>query len=325
VNQSLVAELPHPITRSTLPLVTIGLPVFNGMPHLRTAVESLLRQTYSNIELVICDNASSDGTAKYCEALAQVHPHVRYLRNPENIGALENFARALAEARGEYFMWASHDDRWASGYVAGLTEVLSAAPDAVLATPAVIHIREDGTLCSEPPDRPATGASRDANLRLLFADHAASWIFGLWRTAWCRKNFDEYRRLPYWGADVLWLSDICQRHDIVGNQEAVIFKRLRRSSYAPKTARDTIAFWAAMFWHLSCASFRNQIGWAKRARVLMWSWAYVYRLGIRRPHLVRTLWRVARMTTVAAITSLPAAIGYAWKRATRGPRVTSAA
>ncbi|HEY2894606.1 MAG TPA: glycosyltransferase family 2 protein [Pirellulales bacterium] len=323
MNQTLEAQMQKGITRSTLPLVSIGLPVFNGMPHLRTAVESLLRQTYSNLELVICDNASSDGTGRYCEALAQVHPQVRYLRNPTNIGALENFARALAEARGEYFMWASHDDCWNPRYVASLTEVLSAAPDAALATPAVIHIREDGTLCSEPPDRPATGVSRDANLRLLFADHAASWIFGLWRAPWVRAHFDEYRRLPYWGADVLWLSDICQRYDVVGNQEAVIFKRLRRSSYAPKTARDTIAFWTAMFWHLSRASFRNQAGWTDRARVLAWSWAYVYRLGIRRPHLLRTVWRVVRMTIVAAITSVPAAIGYAWKRVT-GRRTASA-
>ncbi|HTM53063.1 MAG TPA: glycosyltransferase family 2 protein [Pirellulales bacterium] len=302
---------------SRLPLVTIGLPVFNGMAHLRSAVESLLRQSYANLELVICDNASTDGTSNYCQALAKVHPHVRYVRQERNIGPLENFARALAEARGEYFMWASHDDHWSPAYVASLSEALARVPDAVLATPAVIHICEDGSLCSEPPDRPASGASREANLRRLFADHAASWIFGLWRTGWVRKHFDEYRQLPYWGADVLWLADICQRHPIVGNQDAVIFKRLRRSRYAPQNARQTIVFWAAMFWHISRACFRNQATWAARARVLSWSWAYVYRLGIRRPHLLRTAWRVVRMTSVAAITSVPLAIGYAWKRLTR--------
>ena len=104
----------------------------------------------------------------------------------------------------------------------------------MLATPAVLHICEDGTLCSEPPDRPATGKSKRANLELLYRDHAASWIFGLWRTDWVRAHFVEYTELPYWGADVLWLADICLRHQVVGDQEAVIYKRLRRSSYAPR-------------------------------------------------------------------------------------------
>ena len=302
---------------SGAPLVSVGLPVYNGMPHLRVAVESLLRQSYPHLELVISDNASTDGTSEYCRALAEVHPHVHYTRNDKNVGPLENFGLVLSQASGKYFMWASHDDKWSSQFVSSLVERLGEAPPAVLATPAVIHIREDGTLCSEPPDRPASGQSAKANLDLLFHDHAASWIYGLWQAAWVREHFEEYRALPYWGADVLWLADICQSQSVVGNQEAVIYKRLRRSSYAPKTSRDTIVFWAAMFWHLSRTSIRRNQPFATRAQSLAASWAFVYRLGIRRPHLLRTLWRVVRMVTFAAITSLPLAVVFAWRRITR--------
>lgn len=297
-----------------LPLVTIGFPVYNGMPHLRTAIESLLKQDYPHLEILISDNASSDATSDYCRALAQVHPHVRYSRNAANVGPAKNFRLVLEQARGEYFMWGAHDDRWSESYVSALVERLSEKSDAVLATPAIIHIHEDGTLCSEPPDRPATGASAIDNLKLLYHDHAATWIYGLWRIDWLQRHMDEYDRFPLWVADVLWLADICLRFPIVGNQEAVIFKRLRRSSYAPRTARAAVGIWISMFWHLTRICLRRTSGFRQRAQTLALSWRYVYRLCIRRPYLLRTVWRVVRMVTLAAITSIPLGIAIGWRR-----------
>lgn len=294
----------------TGPLVTIGVPVYNGMPHLRAAIESLLKQDYGHVEILISDNASDDGTSDYCRALAEVHSHVRYLRNATNLGPSENFRLVLERASGRYFMWASHDDKWNERFVGLLVEQLVRQPAAVLATPAAIHIHEDGKLCSEPPDRPAPGLSSRANLKQLYDDHAASWIFGLWDSAWLKQHFAEYQRLPYWGADVLWLADICLRQTVVGNQDAVIYKRLRPSSYAPQTARETVVFWSAMFWHLTRMSVRRTAAGRERLETLALSWAYVYRLGIRRPYPLRTAWRVVRMLAVAAATSLPLAIAY---------------
>ena len=302
---------------SAVPLVSIGLPVCDGMPHLREAVASLLAQTSPNLEIIISDNASRDGTSDYCRALAQVHDHVHYARNESNLGPAENFRLVLARARGEYFMWAAHDDRWSPGFVGALVGRLQDATEAVLSTPAVIHIREDGTLCSEPPDRPAGGGSQRANLEQLYEDHAASWIYGVWRTDWLRRHFAEYSALPYWGADVLWLADICLRRPIVGNQEAMLFKRLRRSRYSPQSARDTIVFWASMFWHVSRMSVRRTQGLSERTQILWLSWRYVYRLGIRRPYPLRTAWRVVRMLLVAALTGLPLAVAYGARKLVR--------
>lgn len=301
---------------TTGPLITIGMPVYNGLPHLRAAIDSLLKQSYANLEIVISDNASDDGTSEYCRALAEVHPRVQYLRNEMNLGPARNFQQVLLRARGRYFMWAAHDDKWSERFVDLLAEKLVEHPGAVLATPATIHIGEDGTLCSEPPDRPAVGES-SANLRQLYADHAASWIYGLWETAWLRRHFDEYTRLPYWGADVLWLADICLRHQVVGDQDAVIFKRLRKSSYAPTTARGTVAFWASMFWHLTRMSLRRTPPGRQRWETLLASWSYVYRLGIRRPYPLRTAWRVVRMVSLAAVTSVAAGIALAGRHLAR--------
>ena len=203
----------------------------------RIAISSLLAQDYPNLEIVDLRQRLDDGTSDYCRSLAAEHPRIRYFETTRTWGRWRTFDWRSPRAGGEYFMWASHDDRWSERFVSVLAKSLSGAADAVLATPAVLHICEDGTLCSEPPDRPATGKSKRANLELLYRDHAATWIFGLWRTDWVREHFVEYTELPYWGADVLWLADICLRHPVVGDQEAVIYKRLRRSSYAPRNAR----------------------------------------------------------------------------------------
>src|SRR4051812_17741515 len=69
------------------PRVSIGLPVYNGGRYVRAAIESLLSQTFTDFELIICDNASSDQTQSICTAFAARDPRVRYHRNATNIGA----------------------------------------------------------------------------------------------------------------------------------------------------------------------------------------------------------------------------------------------
>jgi hypothetical protein len=93
-----------------LPLVTIGIPVYNGAAHLAEALESVVGQTYTNLEVVISDNASDDGTPEICRHFAEADHRIRYLRNSTNIGLLPNFRRVRDEARGKYFGWLDHDD-----------------------------------------------------------------------------------------------------------------------------------------------------------------------------------------------------------------------
>lgn len=119
-------------TRDRTPLVSIGLPVCNGEPHLRKALESLLAQDYVNIELIISDNASTDGTAAICAGYAARDARVRYHRNPLNLGPTANFNRVLALASGEYFMWAAHDDHWAPDYVRSCVEAFAESKAIVL-------------------------------------------------------------------------------------------------------------------------------------------------------------------------------------------------
>lgn len=116
-----------------IPRVTIGLPVYNGRNYLAQTMESLLAQTYTDFELVICDNASTDDTEAICRAFAARDERVRYFRNEENIGASANYNRVFELGRGMYFKWAAHDDLLAPAYLERCVEVLDQNPDVVLA------------------------------------------------------------------------------------------------------------------------------------------------------------------------------------------------
>ena len=94
------------------PQVSIGMPVYNGEPFIQEALDSLLAQSFSDFELIISDNASTDATQAICQEYAAMDARVYYVRQPENRGAMTNFKFVLDEAAGEYFMWAAADDVW---------------------------------------------------------------------------------------------------------------------------------------------------------------------------------------------------------------------
>lgn len=97
--------------REDIPAVSIGVPVYNGAKTLPSAIASLLGQTFSDFEIIISDNASTDETGNICRRFAADDPRIRYVRQSTNIGATNNFAFVLQEARAPLFMWAAADDR----------------------------------------------------------------------------------------------------------------------------------------------------------------------------------------------------------------------
>lgn len=117
--------------KNDLPLVSVGLPVFNGENFLHRALDSLLAQSFSSFELIISDNASTDKTREICEEYAARDVRIRYIRQASNLGGLENFNFVLREAHSKYFMWAAVDDLWDSEFIQSLLTSLENAPTAV--------------------------------------------------------------------------------------------------------------------------------------------------------------------------------------------------
>jgi len=175
---------------STAPLVSVALPVYNGERYVRRAIESLLAQTLSDLELIVTDNASTDGTGRIVEEIAASDSRVRYQRNPENIGAARNFNLGYALARGRYFKWAAHDDECRPAFLERCVEALEARPDALLAYPQQVEIDERG---NPGPLRPCRFDCRaDGSLArwrsMLGVRRGAPQIFGVFRTSALRGS-----------------------------------------------------------------------------------------------------------------------------------------
>jgi glycosyltransferase involved in cell wall biosynthesis len=93
----------------TQPLVTIGIPTYNRVTgYFPGALASALAQDYPRLEIVVCDNASTDGTEAFMRG--QTDPRIRYVRHPKNVGPNANFNACLTNARGTYFLLLHDDD-----------------------------------------------------------------------------------------------------------------------------------------------------------------------------------------------------------------------
>lgn len=121
------------LDRAQPPLISVGMPIYNEERFLADSLESLLGQSYPNLEILISDNASTDDSARICADFAARHDNVNFWRCDTNQGAIDNFRAVLNRAKGEYFMWASGHDLWGTDYIQMCYEVLQCQPGSVLA------------------------------------------------------------------------------------------------------------------------------------------------------------------------------------------------
>jgi glycosyltransferase involved in cell wall biosynthesis len=126
--------------------LSIGMPVYNGEKYLEEALESILGQTYSDFELVISDNASTDSTEQICREYAKIDSRLRYYRNERNLGAPRNFNRVFELSHGKYFKWAAYDDLLAPEYLKKCVDTLEKDPSIVLCHSRTARIDEQGVL-----------------------------------------------------------------------------------------------------------------------------------------------------------------------------------
>lgn len=117
-----------------MPLVSIGLPVYNGEHSLAAALDSLVCQDYQNIEIILSDNCSSDRTQEICENYAKRDARIVYVRQEKNKGAAFNFEYVLQRSTGQYFMWAAADDYRTTDFINENVAFLEANPHYVAST-----------------------------------------------------------------------------------------------------------------------------------------------------------------------------------------------
>lgn len=165
------------------PLVSIGLPVYNGEDYLEQAIDSILRQTYPDWELLISDNHSNDTTEEICRQAQARDPRVRYIRQSENLGAAANYDLVVDQTNGPYFKWMAHDDVCQPRFIEVCVDVLEREPSVVLAYPSILDINEKGDLMG-PCDADLGFDHADPSVRFrrtMSTPHRCVPIFGVMR------------------------------------------------------------------------------------------------------------------------------------------------
>ena len=213
------------------PRVSIGLPVFDGERYLARAIDSVLGQDVRDLELIVCDNASTDRTPEICEEYARRDLRVRYFRNERNLGAGPNYDRCFHLARGAYFKWMAHDDRLAPGYLSRAVAALDAAPGAVLCTTGVAEIGpDDGVRRVYRNVFPGIGSPSPARrlAAVIHTRHECEDFFGLFRR---EALLGSSLHGTHGGSDRVLLAEMALRGPWVGVPEPLFLHREHKERY----------------------------------------------------------------------------------------------
>lgn len=189
------------------PLVSIGLPVYNGERFIRQTLDSLLAQDYEHFELIISDNASTDHTAEICQEYVAKDQRVRYHRNTTNLGAVKNFNRVFALAQGTYFMWAADHDHHAPTFISRCIAVLEQDSSVVLCYPQTVRIEPDGSYSEPIPPRLDTRGMFDISRfqSVIWSLTYCYQIYGLIRSSALRRTGLSRSTL---GPDTILLAEL---------------------------------------------------------------------------------------------------------------------
>jgi glycosyltransferase involved in cell wall biosynthesis len=219
-----------------MPLITLGMPVYNEEAFLGSAIESLLAQEMGDFELLVCDNASTDATEEIARRYATLDRRVLYHRNPENVGAARNFNLPVARAAGEYFAWTAGHDLWHARYLAATHAVLAARSEIVMCYSRTRWIDRAGKAIREEADGITT-----ETLGRLARFHVVLWramwgtaIHGLMRVRALRRT-GLMRAVP--SCDKLLLCEMSLQGGFVELPEALFYWRVIRPEETAAVAR----------------------------------------------------------------------------------------
>ncbi len=133
--------------RSDHPLVSVLVPVYNGEKYLAECLDSILMQDFQDMEILIADDDSTDGSREIIERYAEKDPRIRWWRNPQNLGLAGNFNACLRTARGKYVKFLLQDDKLLTPMsLLKLASVLESHPTIALASSASHLITSDSRL-----------------------------------------------------------------------------------------------------------------------------------------------------------------------------------
>jgi glycosyltransferase involved in cell wall biosynthesis len=185
--------------------VSIGMPVFNDRLFIRKAIDSLLAQSFTDFELILSDDCSTDGSADICRVYASRDSRIRYIRQEKNLGISRNMEFLLREAKGEYFMWAANDDVWDRDFIRHLLAGFDGRPDAIASFCAYVAIDEEDRVITAPKIYDYSAPSAGLRIKKLVRLNDDGFGYGLFR-----RDRITGVRFPVWW----WVNARCAYNNI---------------------------------------------------------------------------------------------------------------
>jgi glycosyltransferase involved in cell wall biosynthesis len=206
------------------PLLTVAIPTFNCAHFLPDAIASIMRQGLDDFEILIVDNASEDNTEEVVRSLE--NPHIRYMRNPSNLGSQENGNRCLANSRGVYIKFLCADDVLLDGVVRKQLHILETRPEVALVTSGYLetdpYLNVQGSWSAFPGSHPGRQVINFCLSRMTNAVGGPSNIMFRRAAATGVTSDASYRLL----SDLKFCIQILERGDYVNIDEpGVLYRR----------------------------------------------------------------------------------------------------
>lgn len=223
---------------SPTPHISVVLPVYNGARYLDEAIESVLLQDYRDLELLIIDDASTDGTQEILTRWAASDPRIRLLRNEQNSGISRSLNVGLAAARGSYIARQDADDVSLQGRFRRQVVVLDARPEVVLVSTNYVFMDAQGriqgqTSVANPPGvvrwRMLFSNAIGGHSQVMFRSDVARRIGGYDVGAPWSEDYDLWTRLLEHG-DILVLPFVGMKHRLHDGRSSVVWRAAQRTS-----------------------------------------------------------------------------------------------
>ena len=265
-----------------VPTVSIGLPVYNREKFVAQTIDALLAQTFTDFELIISDNASTDRTEAICREYAARDARIRYIRQPVNLGLLGNFNYVKQEAKGKYFMWTASDDLCESQFVEALVGQLERDPSLALAMADLKYVSGQGewiTTNRLDTIRLADVQQDWEHKRLEFFRYPGNktWdcFYGLYRTDVAQACHlpNQIRKNLVFSLEVPFLAQVAVKGKIASiAQPLKIYRYYPESSAASEAKRLSVldrAIRGAEIWlEMVGAALGSSLSWATKLNLL---------------------------------------------------------
>ncbi|MCP4351363.1 MAG: glycosyltransferase family 2 protein [Desulfobacterales bacterium] len=218
---------------TTQPLVSIGVAAYNRPAGLRCLLESLIAQTYNNIEIIISNDCSSvaEEIHNICQEFMRHDTRIRYFRQPLNFGLHDNQSFLLEQAKGEFYIWANDDDEYAPAFIEECIKAFDDDPNAVLACSQVYKKIISAGICHKQffPIYPEENSPYQ-NIKLFMERTYSSILQGThridtWRKVWYSVPFHDWEEI-YWIIKIILTGNVAivNKHLLYKGQDEEIYE-----------------------------------------------------------------------------------------------------